>query len=65
MTDENGINEIAECIETLDNLIAAMEIPMMPAEISVKALKVSLPELRDRLFDAYSAMGGENHWGMD
>ena len=55
------MDEIAEIIETLDNLEAAMTL-QMPVEIHLKALKESLPDVRDRLKKAYFDLGGENHW---
>lgn len=55
------MDEIAEVIETLDMLISAMSIPM-PPEIHLKALRESLPDVRERLFEAYLSLGGEDHW---
>jgi len=55
------MDEIAEVIETLDNLVAALSL-QMPAEIHLVALRESLPEVRDRLRTAYLNLGGEDHW---
>ena len=52
---------VVETIDRLNNLIAAMTLPM-PAEIHLKALKESLPEIRDGLKEAYLDAGGEDHW---
>ena len=55
------LEEIAEIIETLDNLIAATNLSMKP-ERHFAALKESLPTVRDRLKKAYLSAGGEDHW---
>ena len=55
------MDEIAEVIETLDNLIFAMSINL-PAQTHLDALRESLPEQRDKLKAAYIDLGGEDHW---
>ena len=55
------MEEIAEIVDTLENLIAAMQLPMKP-EHHFEALKQSLPTVRDRLKKAYLAAGGEDVW---
>lgn len=55
------MDEIAEVVDTLDNLIAALSMPM-PNDLHVKALRLSLPDVRDKLRAAYLAAGGENVW---
>jgi hypothetical protein len=55
------LEEIGQLIDRLDNLCSAMELPM-PAELHLKALKESLPNVRDDLQLIYIDAGGENHW---
>lgn len=55
------MEEIAEVIETLDNLIAAMSLNI-PAQMHLDTLRGSLPEQRDKLKAAYIALGGEDYW---
>ena len=55
------MEQIAEVIDTLDNLVAAMTLPI-PAEVHLSALRVALPELLDKLKAAYLAAGGEDVW---
>jgi hypothetical protein len=46
--DAETAEKVGEVADTLDNLIHALMLPM-PADLHVKALKESLPELRDSL----------------
>jgi len=55
------MDKIAEVIDRLDNLIAAMSLNM-PAETHLAALRGLLPEIRDELKAAYLAAGGEDVW---
>ncbi|MCY1283152.1 hypothetical protein D9M68_568460 [compost metagenome] len=59
MTD--ALDAIAEEIDRLDNLVAALDLPM-PANLHVQALRAGLPEVVENLKGAYIAAGGENHW---
>lgn len=52
---------IAEVVDTLDNLIAALSLAM-PDKLHVEALRASLPDVRDKLRAAYLAAGGKNVW---
>lgn len=61
MSDESTTDKIAGIIDGMENLIAAMSMPI-PSDIHVKALKVSLPDLKGRLKNIYFEMGGENLW---
>ena len=56
-----NMEEKAKIVETLDNLIAATNLPMKP-EHHFAALKASLPAVRDRLKKAYLSAGGEDYW---
>lgn len=58
---EKNMDEIADVIETLDNLVAAMSLPIS-AETHLEAMRGSLPEQRDKLKAAYLALGGEDYW---
>ncbi|MDR5825801.1 hypothetical protein [Caballeronia sp. LZ043] len=55
------MDEIAEAIDTLDSLIAALSM-QMPDSLHVKALRESLPNVRDAIKSGYLAAGGENMW---
>ena len=55
------MEQIAEVIDTLDNLILSLGLNM-PADIHVSGLRGALPELRDKLKAAYFDEGGENVW---
>ena len=55
------MHEIAEVVDSLENLIAALKMPL-PCEMHVEALRGTLPDLRDKLKRAYLAAGGENVW---
>lgn len=55
------MDEIAEVIELLYNVEAAMKMPLAP-ELHFEALKETIPYLTERLLKAYLEMGGENHW---
>ncbi|SAK65500.1 hypothetical protein AWB80_03079 [Caballeronia pedi] len=55
------MDEIAEAIDTLDNLITALSMPM-PDSLHVRALRESLPNVRDTIKSGYLAAGGENVW---
>lgn len=55
------MDEIAEVIDKLENIIAAMTLPM-PPEIHFSILKESLPDTVQMLKQAYLNAGGENYW---
>ena len=55
------MEEIAEAIDTLENLIAALQLPMPPAT-HLSALRQALPELHGQLKHAYLSAGGEDVW---
>lgn len=55
------MEEIAEIVDELENLIAVMNLPMNP-EQHLKALKYEIPAIRNRLKKAYLAAGGEDVW---
>lgn len=56
-----NFDKIGEVADTLDNLIAAMSLPI-PPEIHLKALKESLPEASKKLKEAYIAETGGDPW---
>ncbi|MDR6447474.1 hypothetical protein J2794_003590 [Paraburkholderia terricola] len=55
------MDEIAGAVDTLDNLIAALSLPMLDA-IHVQALRAKLPEVRDAVKRGYLSAGGEEVW---
>jgi len=55
------MDEIAGAVDTLDNLIAALSLPM-PDAIHVQALRAKLPEVRDAVKRGYLSAGGEDVW---
>lgn len=61
MSDESTTDKIVGIIDDMESLIASMSMPI-PNDIHVKALKVSLPNLRDKLKNIYFEMGGEEIW---
>lgn len=56
------MDKIAEAIDTLENLIAALSMPM-PDHIHVQCLRGQLPDVLTQLRDGYLAAGGDDHWG--
>lgn len=54
-------DEFAEVIEKVDNLLAAMEIPM-PAEFHVNQMMRELREVSDKLKQIYVEEEDENPW---
>jgi hypothetical protein len=54
-------DEFAEVIEKVDNLLAAMEIPV-PAEFHVNQMKRELREVSDKLKQIYVEEEDENPW---
>lgn len=61
---EQQLDQLAEVISTLDNLIAAMTLKM-PADIHLHCLKESLPDVRQQLMTTYIELGGADHWKED
>lgn len=59
--NEEILDKLGRCVDTVDNLISAMTIPM-PAGMHIEAMKESLPTLRNRLKDLYFEMGGTDVW---
>lgn len=55
------MDEIAEQIDRLDNLVAALDLPVS-SKVHVQVLRESLPELAADLKSAYLSAGGDNHW---
>ena len=55
------MDEIADLIDRLDNLVAALDLPL-PAAAHVDCLRGSLPEIAADLKTAYIAAGGDDHW---
>ena len=55
------MDEIAAQIDRLENLAAALELPM-PDRIHVQAFREALPDVIAELKAGYIAAGGDNHW---
>ena len=55
------MEEIAEIVEKLINLNAALAL-LIPDRMHVEAMRSELPEVRDRLKEAYLKLGGEDYW---
>ncbi|MEL5895914.1 hypothetical protein AAE250_20760 [Bacteroides sp. GD17] len=53
--------EFGETIDTIDNLLGALEIPM-PAEFHVSQMKRELKEVSEKLKRIYVEEEGENPW---
>jgi hypothetical protein len=56
------MNEVAEAIDTLENLIAALGMPI-PDRIHVDAMRGQLPQVVDQIRRGYLSAGGEDVWG--
>jgi len=61
MTKDEALEELAQCVDTVDNLVSAMAISV-PAEIHLSALKESLPDLKGRIKQVYFELGGNDVW---
>ncbi|MDC2179191.1 hypothetical protein [Bacteroides thetaiotaomicron] len=53
--------EFGETIDTIDNLLGALEIPM-PSEFHVKQMKHELKEISEKLKRIFVEEEGENPW---
>lgn len=58
---EQALEELAEALERLENMTAALRIPMA-AQFHVEALRESLPEVKAEIKAAYLKLGGVDHW---
>jgi len=58
---EFALENIALQVDRIDNLLAAMSIPV-DNSIHVNALKESLPEMKSKLKQAYFELGGKDAW---
>lgn len=54
-------NEFAEVIDSIDNLLCALDIPMN-AEFHVNQMKHELKQVSDKLKDIYYEEEGESPW---
>jgi len=63
MTKDEALEELAQCVDTVDNLVSAMEISV-PPKIHVSALKESLPHLKSRIKQVYFELGGNDVWSV-
>jgi len=53
--------KLGQLIDRLDNVAHALKGPM-PAEIHVEALRLSIPDIVDKLKEAFVGVTGENPW---
>ena len=60
-TTEAARNNLGEDIDTLDNLIGALQLPLPPS-MHVEQLKRALPELCRAMKQHYAEALGENPW---
>jgi hypothetical protein len=58
---DEALVEIAEALERLDNLTAALGMTLDPA-IHVAGLREALPEVKAEIKAAYLKLGGVDHW---
>ena len=58
---EDKYEELGQCIDSLNNYIHAIKIPM-PAEFHIDVLKDVLPELHERFKKAFIELTRENPW---
>lgn len=61
MTKEEALEELGQCIDTVENLMFSMKLAVNPT-IHLNGLKGSLPSLRERMKKAYLALGGDDVW---
>ena len=58
---ECALEDIALQVDRIDYLMAAMSMPVEP-RIHLEALKGELPDIKDKLKQAYFELGGEDVW---
>ena len=63
MTKDEIFEEFGLCIDTLDNLICALTMPIR-SELHIEAMRQSLPELKGRIKQVYFELGGEDVWSV-
>lgn len=56
------MDEIAENIDRLEDLIDALHTPSMPVHLRVNSLQETLPEVVEGLRAGYLAAGGDPYW---
>lgn len=56
------MDEIAENIDRLEDLIDALHTPTMPVRLRINSLQETLPEVVEGLRAGYLAAGGDNYW---
>ncbi|ACO79896.1 hypothetical protein AvCA_37510 [Azotobacter vinelandii CA] len=60
----SAMDQIAENIDRLEDLIAALHTPM-PHRLHIRCLCEALPEVVAGLRAGYLAAGGDNHWHQE
>lgn len=59
------MDEIAENIDRLEDLIDVLHTPTMPVRLRINSLQETLPEVVEGLRAGYLAAGGDNHWNPE
>ena len=63
MTKDEALEEVANIVDTLDNLDSAMKLPLQDAH-HVNGMKSAIPIVIGRLKQAYFEMGGKDVWSV-
>lgn len=58
---DNAIEELSQLIDSADSYLAASTLAL-PASLHVEGLKGGIKEMRAKLFEIYTALGGEDVW---
>ncbi len=62
MTNEEALEELAELVDKLSNLNAAMSMTAVPAYIHMAGMREEIPKTIERLKAAYLELGGTDVW---
>lgn len=57
------MDEIAEAIDTLENLLSALSLPI-PDKLHVEAMRRQLPDILGKVRSGYLIAGGEDYWKL-
>jgi hypothetical protein len=60
---EQALERMGQLIDKLDSIGMSMQMPV-PAEIHLKALRESVPEIRNEIRAIYDQLGGEDVWSL-
>jgi hypothetical protein len=66
MSNEELVEHLGQLIDTADNYLEYTKdttfTKMLPPAMRLEALGTGLKDVRSKVFEIYSALGGENHW---